>query len=297
MTRLTTVPVKTYLSKSKISGIDYVINPYVGCPHRCVYCYAEYMRKFSGHSEPWGEFLDVKLCDTPLRPAQIYHQLILLSSVTDPYNLFEAKYRLTRRLLEQLVEGQSFVSVLTKSALVTRDIDLFKQLPQCEVTLSFSTVDEKLRQQLEPGTNSISEKIAALRTLHQAGIKTAVMAAPLLPGISDWKSIVEATAPYAKNFRFDSLNMRPTFQHKLMDFIDVYYPQLLSLYNEIYLRGERTYWVQLQQEIETYGREKNISVEVFFRRESAFSFTPSHNQEADSITYAPLEDPNQPLLF
>ncbi len=294
---LTTTPVKTYVAKSKIPGVDYVINPYVGCPHRCMYCYAEYMRKFSGHSEPWGEFLDVKMCDTPLRPTHLFHQKVLLSSVTDPYNPFEKKYELTRRLMTQLVACQAYVSILTKSALVLRDIDLLKKLPQCEVALSFSTVDEKVRQQVEPDTSTISEKIEALKMLHQAGIPTAVMAAPLLPGISNWKAIVEATAPYVKHFRFDSLNMRATFQHKLIDFIDVHYPHLLPLYNEIYLQEKRAYWHELKQEIETYARKHTLAMEVFFGKESAFSFAPvSPEGEAASEVSHDL-GPGQPQLF
>ena len=103
MIRLDTTPVKTLLSKSKIAGFDYVINPYVGCPHKCIYCYAEYMRKFSGHSEEWGEFLDVKQCETPLKPAKLFRTNVMLSSVTDPYNAYEKEYGLTRKLLKQLV--------------------------------------------------------------------------------------------------------------------------------------------------------------------------------------------------
>ena len=296
MLRVTTVPVKTYLAKSKIPGTNYVINPYVGCPHKCLYCYAQFMRKFSAHREPWGDFLDVKLCNTPLHPSQLFHQEVLLSSVTDPYNPLEKTYQITRNVLQQLIRCQAYVSVLTKSALVTRDIDLLKQLPACEVAFSFSTADEKLRQLLEPGTSTVAEKIAALKTLHQSGLPTAVMAAPLLPGISDWKEIVKQTAPYVKQFRFDSLNMNALFQHKLMDFVEVHYPHLLSLYNQIYLQGKRTYWEELQQEIQNYGRENNLSVEIFFGKASSFSFAPA---EPETALPTPQDDadPFQPQLF
>ncbi len=293
--KLTTVPVKTYLAKSKIPGAGYVINPYVGCPHKCLYCYAEFMRKFTAHTEPWGDFLDVKLADTPLHPAQLYHQHVLLSSVTDAYNPFEQKYNITRRILEQLVACQAYVSILTKSALVTRDIDLLKQLPGCEVAFSFSTADETVRQQLEPGASSVPERLRALETVRQAGLSTAVMTAPLLPGISDFKAIVQAAHPYTNTFRFDSLNMRATFQHKLMDFIDVHYPHLLPLYNEIYLQGKRTYWHKLEQEIVTYCKQAGVQAEVFFGKESSFTFstptsTPGPNKPG------PIS-PTEPQLF
>lgn len=296
MLRITTIPVKTYLAKSKIPGATYVINPYVGCPHKCLYCYAEFMRKFSAHREPWGDFLDVKISHTPLHPNRLFHQPVMLSSVTDPYNPFEQKYKVTRRLLQQLLHCQAYVSVLTKSALVTRDIDLFTQFSSCEVSFSFSTVDESLRQQLEPGTSTIAQKIEALKQLHQAGVSTAIMAAPLLPGISDWKDIIEQTAPYAQTFRFDSLNMRKTFQRKLMDFVDVHFPHLLPLYNEIYLQGKRTYWEQLRQEIKIYARQHHLDVEIFFGKESYFSFVPTEPDEPCTLV-EPLDDPTQPQLF
>ena len=293
--KLTTTPVKTYLSKSKISGAGYVINPYVGCPHRCLYCYAEYMRKFSAHTEPWGEFLDVKLCNVPLHPAQLFHQHVMLSSVTDAYNSFEKKYEVTRRILQQLVDCQAYVSVLTKSALVTRDIDLFKQLPGCEVAFSFSTVDESVRQLVEPGASPVQERLNALKTVHEAGLPTAIMAAPLLPGISDFKAIVQAATPYTHTFRFDSLNMKSTFQHKLMDFIDVHYPHLLPLYNEIYLQGKRTYWHKLEAEIKDFCRKQDVEAETFFGKESSFSFgTPAPFDKPGNTSPVP---PTEPQLF
>ncbi len=295
MIRVTTVPVKTYITKSKIPGVAHVINPYVGCPHKCLYCYAEFMRKFSAHREPWGEFLDVKLCNTSLPPSQLFHQSVMLSSVTDPYNPFEKKYELTRRILQQLVNCQAYVSVLTKSALVVRDIDLLKKLPSCEVALSFSTVDEKVRKQLEPGTSTIEEKVTALKTLHEAGLKTAVMAAPLLPGISDWKAIVQQTAPYVDEFRFDSLNMKGTFERRVMDFIDVHYPQLLPLYHEIYQEKKQQYWQQLEAEIRAYGKANKLAVHVFFSKDAALAFSPAQKEDA---SLGPIDlDPMQPQLF
>ncbi len=293
--KITTVPARTYVATSKIPGADYVINPYVGCPHKCLYCYAEYMRKFTGHTEPWGEFLDVKLCASPLPARQLFGQQVLLSSVTDPYNPFEQKYQLTRRILTQLVQCQACVSILTKSALVVRDIDLLKQLPACEVGFSFSTADEIIRQQLEPGASSVAARVQALKTVHEAGLATAVMAAPLLPGISDWKRIVEVCLPYTRSFRFDSLNMRPSFQHKLMDFIEVNYPHLLPLYNEIYLQGKRTYWEQLAKDIQNYAATHHLDVEIYCNKPSSFSFTEHTPRPAKAKTL--VFPPDEPQLF
>lgn len=261
-------PVKTYLSKSKISGFDYVINPYIGCPHKCIYCYAEYMRRFTGHTEEWGEFLDVKTCPIPLRPAQLFRTRVMLSSVTDPYNPYEKQYELTRKLLTQLSISQSRVFIITKSPLVVRDIDLLKKMFQCEVCFSFSGIDEKFRQAVEKGAAPISERIEALKTLHQAGIGTAVMCAPLFPEITDWKSLVSATRPFTDSYTFDSLNLRPGYQKKVLTFIETNYPDLLPLYCDIYLQEKWEYWEKLREEISCYCQAEQIPAEILFSGKS-----------------------------
>ncbi len=272
MITIASTPVKTYLSKSKIPGFDYVINPYVGCPHKCVYCYAEYMRKFSGHTEEWGDFLDIKECAVPLRPAQLFRTRVMLSSVTDPYNPYEQQYGLTRRLLQQLIVCQAHVYILTKSTLVLRDLDLFKQFAECEVAFSFSSADDSFRQLAEPGASSVSEKTDALKTLHEAGIRTAVMGAPLFPGISRWKDIITLTRPYVNRYGFDSLNMRPAYQKKVIGFITRHYPQLLPLYSDIFLQEEPTdYWKKLGEEIQSYCQQENIRAEIYFGSSRSYS--------------------------
>lgn len=264
MIKVSTVPVKNYLSPSKIAGADFVINPYVGCPHKCLYCYAEYMRKFSSHSEPWGNFLDVKLCAAPLHPAQIFRRNILLSSVTDPYNIFEKKYEITRKLLTQLVAAEAHICIITKSALVVRDIDLLTRARSCEVHLSFSTADEALRARLEPYASPVAERIAALHQLHRAGIKTAVMAAPLLPEISDWKALIEQTRTGADFYRFDGLNLRTPARKRVLDFIDAHYPHLLTLYHQIFVQEDSSYYKQLAAQIRAYCQENHLTAEIFF---------------------------------
>ena len=223
------------------------------------------MRKFSAHTEPWGNFLDVKICQTPLHPAQLFRRSVLLSSVTDPYNIFEKKYEVTRKILLQLIPAQPRLSVITKSALVVRDIDLLQQIPACEVAFSFSTADETLRRLLEPYASSVEEKTDALRRLHEAGIRTAVMAAPLLPELSNWQEIIEKTAPFTDVYRFDGLNMHgPLRTRRIMDFIDVHYPHLLPLYARIYVEGDGSYFRQLAAQIRAYCAARARRAEIFF---------------------------------
>ena len=117
-----------YLTKSNLPASDYVINPYVGCTHGCRYCYASFMKRFTSHKEKWGEFIDIKLCDKKIDLNKISGKNVFLSSVTDCYNKFEEKYKITRNILKQLVDSDCYLSISTKSKLILRDIDLFKKI-------------------------------------------------------------------------------------------------------------------------------------------------------------------------
>jgi DNA repair photolyase len=180
---ITEVQAKTILSRSKV--YDYVVNPYTGCQHGCTYCYARFMKRFTGHREPWGEFVDVKINAPELLERQIRRASpgrVWVSGVCDCYQPLERKYRLTRKCLEILVPQGWPVTVQTKSPLVLRDIDLFRGKAHVEVALSVTTADEGMRRLFEPGAPPVKERIRALDELHQAGIRTFAMIAPMLPG-------------------------------------------------------------------------------------------------------------------
>jgi len=174
---------KSILSPSKI--YPYVINPYTGCQHNCSYCYASFMKRFTGHLEPWGQFVDAKVNAPDLLRREILRKKpdrVWVSGVCDPYQPLEAKYQLTRRCLEILAFHRWPVTVQTRSPLVLRDIDLLSRAENFEVGFSVTTADDNIRKMFEPLAPPISERIRALDELHKAGIKTFVMIAPLLPG-------------------------------------------------------------------------------------------------------------------
>jgi DNA repair photolyase len=175
---------KTILTKTAIAGFDYCVNPYVGCGHGCRYCYASFMKRFTGHKEPWGEFIDVKVNAPLLLRRQLKRArrgVVALSTVTDPYQPLEKDYRLTRRCLEALLDYQFSVNILTRSPLGLRDIDLFKQFKKIEVGLSITTHDERIKKIFEPHSPSISSRAQTLRTLHQERIGTYAFIGPMLP--------------------------------------------------------------------------------------------------------------------
>jgi DNA repair photolyase len=175
---------KGILTKTGIPGFDYCINPYVGCAHGCRYCCASFMKRFTGHLEPWGDFVDVKVNAPPLLRRQLKRAKkgrVILGSVTDPYQPHEKTYRLTRGCLESLLEHQFQVNLLTRSPLCLRDIDLFKQFKKIGVGLSITTHDEKIRKIFEPHSPSIASRIEALKSLHDQKIPTYAFVGPMLP--------------------------------------------------------------------------------------------------------------------
>jgi DNA repair photolyase len=144
------IPAKTILSKSKI--YPWVINPYTGCQHGCSYCYARFMKRVTGHKEPWGEFVDVKINAPDILRKEITKKKrarVWVSGVCDPYQPLEAKYQLTRQCLEILAQNMWPVIIQTRSPLVLRDIDIIRDAPDFEVGFSITTADDRIRKLFE----------------------------------------------------------------------------------------------------------------------------------------------------
>jgi DNA repair photolyase len=178
------IEARSILNPSKI--YDYCVNPYTGCEVGCVYCYAAlFMRRYSGHSEPWGEFVDVKINAPELLAKQIVKAkrgTIWFASVCDPYQPVEERTALTRRLLELLVGRDFPVEIQTKSARVRRDLDIIRRVPQVEVGFTIATEDETIARMFERRASPVGERVEVLREFKVAGISTFAMAGPLLPG-------------------------------------------------------------------------------------------------------------------
>jgi len=180
------IQAKSVLSRSKV--FDYTLNPYIGCAHGCRYCYAKFIKRFTGHQENWGEFVDVKINAPELLAKEIKGKKpgrVWVSGICDPYQPLEKKYQLTRRCLAILIENGWPITVQTKSPLVLRDLDLLKKGEGIEVCFTITTADERIREIFEPHAPPISARLNALEKLHTAGIRTSAMIAPLLPGAEE----------------------------------------------------------------------------------------------------------------
>ncbi len=244
--KIQTIPVKNLIVKSNLPASDYVINPYIGCSHKCHYCYASFMKRFTGHSEAWGSFVDIKQCSNKRLPRNLAGKTLLLSSVTDPYQPLEKSYGATRQILQQLVGFPGKLEILTKSHLVTRDIDLFHQFPKLQIGLSLNTLNDRFRQAIEPGASSVAQRLNALKTLSESGIYTYLFISPIFPELTEIKPLIAEAAPYVKKICFENLNLRGSQIPQILSYIESEHPHLLALYQDIYLHHNMEYWKQTE---------------------------------------------------
>jgi len=264
--KINTIQCKTLLAKSRLPEADYCINPYVGCLHSCVYCYARFMKRFTGHDEPWGHFLDVKINAPEVLAKELARKpkrgIALLGSVTDAYQPVERKYRITRAILEILLQHDFPVSVLTKSNLVVRDLDLFKKFSQCEVGLTITTMDQEVARNFEPHSSTPQQRIEALDTLHRNGITTYAFLGPILPELTNLEAIFTAIRDKVDFVMAESLNLKCGNWENIRNLLESKYPHLLSLYQP---RLPRRYWGQIERELEALSRKFKIPLKGFYQ--------------------------------
>lgn len=182
---------KSIIGTTKVPSADYVINTYTGCQFGCMYCFASFMGRFVGeNNKNWGNYVYVKTNAVALMQKDILRLMkktpnprIAISTVTDPYQGIETKYRLTSGILKTIAEHQyqGRVSILTKSPLILKDLEILKKIPNVEVGITITTSDDKLSRFLEVRAPSASTRLKTLKTLNEAGIKTYVFVGPFLP--------------------------------------------------------------------------------------------------------------------
>ena len=251
------IKVRNILTKSDLPVCDYSVNPYVGCTHACRYCYASFMKRFTGHTEPWGAFLDVKYWGKIPHPEKYDGKELFIGSVTDPYLPQEEKFCRTRTLLEELQASGVRLSIATKSDLVLRDLDLIKTFKDARVSWSVNTLDEDFRKDMDNAA-SIERRLDAMKIFHDAGVRTTCFISPIFPGITDVKAIIERVKGQCNLIWLENLNLRGSLKGAILDYIREKQPELTGLYEEIYSRGELGYWQKLDREVKAYAAENGL---------------------------------------
>lgn len=262
---------KNIITKSKLPATDYVINNYVGCNHGCIYCYAEFMKRFTNHTEKWGEFLDVKKFNEEKFVKYLKKinsdKKILMSSVTDPYNLYEIKYKSTRNILKLFIQANNehiHLEILTKSLLIFRDIDLLKKIKNITVGISLNTLNDNLRRQIEPCAGSIKSRIEILKKLKGENIPVYLFISPIFPMLTQLEEIIATCKDTVDFIYFENLNLRGRYKKIILDFISKNFPEYNQLYQDIYTKNKKEYWYLLMEDINRLCKIYDIKYKTFF---------------------------------
>lgn len=251
------VKVKSVLTKSDLPIAGYSVNPYIGCTHACRYCYACFMKRFTGHAEPWGTFLDVKYWDKIKNPRKYDGQTMIVGSVTDAYNPQEEQFCRTREFLEEMQGSNINLIVTTKSDLVVRDLDLIKTFPSPLVSWSINTLDEKFKDDMDKAV-SVQRRIAAMKKCHDEGIRTTCFISPIFPEITDVFAIIDKIKDFCDYIWLENLNLRGNFKADILNYIAEKYPDRKSLYQQIYTKNDVTYWEIFNRQVEEYATKNGL---------------------------------------
>lgn len=251
------IKVRSVMTKSNLPIAGYSVNPYVGCTHGCKYCYACFMKRFTGHCEAWGSFLDVKYWDAPKDPRRYAGCTVIVGSVTDPYLPQEEEYRRTRAFLEEMKGSGINLIIVTKSDLVLRDLDLIASYPSPLICWSVNTLDEDFRKDMD-GAVAIERRIAAMKKCHEQGLRTTCFVSPIFPGITDVLAIIDRIKGFCNYIWLENLNLRGNFKAGIMEYIKEKHPGLLPLYRDIYDRRDRTYWHMLDENVREYAQREGM---------------------------------------
>jgi len=263
---------KSILNRSGLS--DYALNPYLGCEHGCRYCYGRFMIRYTRHREPWGRFVDVKMNAPRVLMKQVKRSRIgrvFISSVCDGWQPVEVKYGITRECVEILLANGFPITILTKSALASRDLDLFKGRREVELGVTLTTLDEGLRRIFEPRGSSGQERLFLLKQAKEKGITTYAFLGPIMPYLCDTEENLGGLIAAFQNvgvdwIYLDLLNPRPGVWASLYPVLREHYPHLVPLYREILFnqRERNQYGFRLRERIGKLGRRHHFEEKLQF---------------------------------
>jgi DNA repair photolyase len=242
-------PCKSALNAVKGMGFKWSLNPYMGCVHRCTFCYVRHFEHRSDRpsDDRYGTSIRVKtnvadVLRKELARASWEREHVAIGAATDPYQPAEGKYKLTRACLEALRDASNSFSIITRGPMIVRDLDILVEAAQrasVSVTFSVPTVDEEVWKRTEPSTAHPRQRLKAVKTLVEAGINARVGMAPILPGISDrpeqLRDVVRAAREAgATGIWANLLFLRPGTREHFLTHLAEDWPEQVPLYEEIY---------------------------------------------------------------
>src|SRR6266487_1492460 len=242
-------PCKSALNPVKGMGFKWSLNPYMGCVHRCTFCYVRAFEKRSDRpsDDRYGTSIRVKTNVADVLRRELArptwrHEQVTVGAATDPYQPFEGKYKLTRACLEVLRDAANPFGIITRGPMIVRDIDVLVEASQradVSVTFSIPTLDDEVWKRTEPSTAHPRQRLKAVTALVDAGVKASVGMAPILPGISDrpeqLREVVRAArAAGATGIWANLLLLRPGTREHFLTHLAEDWPEQLPHYEELY---------------------------------------------------------------
>jgi DNA repair photolyase len=244
-------PCKAALNRVKGMMFRWSLNPYMGCVHRCTFCYvrAYELRADRPSDHRYGRSIRVKTNIAEVLRRELARpswepEAVAIGAATDPYQPAEGRYRLTRSCIEALGDAHNPFSIITRGPLIVRDVDVLVEAAlraDASVTFSVPTLDDEIWRRTEPGTAHPRQRLRALKTLVDAGIRASVGMAPILPGISDRHDLLEQVVREAREAGAcgvwaNLLHLRPGTREHFLDCLAEDYPEQLPAYERLYAR-------------------------------------------------------------
>ncbi|MFA5771555.1 MAG: radical SAM protein [Thermoplasmata archaeon] len=266
--QITEIKCKTALSKSNLSHLTYALNPYRGCEHGCIYCYAPAVLR---ETRIWGSFVDVKINIAEVlskETKKLKKGTVGIGTVTDAYQPLEKKYELTRKCLTELLKYDFPICIQTKSSLVLRDLDIIKQFSKKDIGITVTTADDEIRMKYEPHTSSVEEKFSVLKKFADEGIDTWMFLGPVMPYITDRNNDLQELIKLAsecnvKKIIIDRLRLKPGLWKNINEFLEKHYPELIQNYKEA-LGDDSVYFRRVFSKIDKLCSDYKIKCEHAF---------------------------------
>ena len=252
---------KTALSSSSLPGLDYSLNPYRGCQHKCAYCYVPNVIKTD--RSRWGDFVDVKTNIPVVLSKELKKKkpgIVGISTVTDPYQPVEKKYHLTRYCLEQLLIHDFPICIQTKSNLVIMDIDLISKFSDAEIMISIGTLNDNERKLLEPYSSSIPDRFQVLQKYAETGVKTSIFFGPIYPTVKQQeihRILDEFSEAGVSEVMIDGFNLKLGIQENIKRSLQQN-PYVLETFTENL--NNNSYYKKIRNKLIEYGKDKNIKI-------------------------------------
>ena len=261
--KVSTCSYRPILVPCGLKNLDYQVDPYVGCEHCCYYCYVlnqaetDWTKEICIYTDITGQ-LSGEL-------EKISSQKIYMGYYTDPYQPCEDEYRQTRKVLELFLEKGFSVSILTKSDLVVRDMDILQEMDQASVSVSIAFNDNQVRQQFEANTKDTEVRIGALHKLREAGIKTSALICPLIPYITDVIPLIDMLAPHTDVIWIYGLSIQERSDlnwQNIEVILKDHFPDLKEQVEEVIFSKNHPFWIQLKQNLLDIQNDRQLNLSI-----------------------------------